>query len=73
MLQWRDHIILGLKDLINIMVESPCTSVCDINPENGLCKGCRRTKEEIFGWLRYSDADKKQVLLTINRRKIENT
>jgi predicted Fe-S protein YdhL (DUF1289 family) len=73
MLQWRDHIILGLKDLINIMVESPCTSVCDINPENGLCKGCHRTKEEIFGWLRYSDADKKQVLLTINRRKIENT
>ena len=55
------------------MVESPCTSVCDIDPKNGLCKGCSRTKEEIFGWLRYSDSDKRQVLLTINRRKIENT
>lgn len=55
------------------MIDSPCTSVCDIDLENGLCKGCGRTKEEIFCWLRYSDADKKQVLLTINRRKIENT
>ncbi len=55
------------------MIESPCTSVCEIDPKSGLCKGCSRTKEEIFGWLRYSDTDKKQVLLTINRRKIENT
>ena len=55
------------------MVESPCTSVCEIDPKNGLCKGCRRTKDEIFNWLRYSDVDKRRVLLTINRRKIENT
>ena len=54
------------------MIESPCTSVCDIDPKDGLCKGCKRTKEEIFNWLRLSDLAKKKVLLTINRRKIKN-
>ena len=63
---------MGLKDLTNRMIESPCTSVCDIDPKDGLCKGCKRTKEEIFNWLRLSDLAKKKVLLTINRRKIKN-
>jgi predicted Fe-S protein YdhL (DUF1289 family) len=53
------------------MVESPCTSVCEIDLESGFCKGCSRTSDEIVGWLRYSDADKKKILLKINNRRIE--
>jgi len=54
------------------MIESPCTSVCKIDPESGFCKGCSRTIDEIIGWIRYSDADKKEILLKINNRRIDN-
>ena len=42
------------------MIESPCTSVCEIDLESGFCKGCSRTSDEIIGWIRYTDADKKK-------------
>ena len=54
------------------MIESPCTSVCEIDSESGFCKGCSRTSDEIVGWIRYSDADKKKILLKINNRRIDN-
>ena len=54
------------------MIESPCTSVCEIDLESGFCKGCFRTSEEIIGWIRSSDAVKKEILLKINNRRIDN-
>ena len=29
---------------------SPCISICQINPENGECSGCYRTRDEIAKW-----------------------
>ena len=54
------------------MIESPCTSVCEIDFESGFCKGCSRTSDEIIGWIRCTDADKKKILLKINNRRIDN-
>ena len=32
------------------MVESPCKNVCELDPNTGLCLGCKRTVDEIQNW-----------------------
>ena len=50
-------------------VASPCINVCRMNATTGLCEGCLRTIEEIAGWSRYEDADKRAVWLRITQRR----
>ena len=50
------------------MNNSPCNDVCTQDSESGLCVGCGRTQEEIANWLFYSEEQKKQVLLNIEKR-----
>ena len=33
-----------------MIIESPCVSVCTIDPDSGYCVGCNRTDEEIALW-----------------------
>ena len=47
---------------------SPCTSVCRIDDESGLCEGCLRSLDEIAGWSRMDDAAKRGVWRTIGLR-----
>lgn len=47
---------------------SPCTSVCRIDDERGLCEGCLRSLDEIAGWSRMDDAAKRGVWRTIGLR-----
>ena len=42
------------------MVKSPCIDKCGL--KNGVCRGCKRTKEEITKWSRMNDEDKQKVL-----------
>jgi len=32
------------------MFQSPCINVCSLDPNTGLCLGCKRTLEEINNW-----------------------
>ena len=50
------------------MVDSPCNDVCTSDPESGLCIGCGRTQEEISNWITYTNAQKQQILIEINKR-----
>ena len=50
------------------MIDSPCNDICTIDPESGLCVGCRRSTQEIANWLNYSDKQKKRVLKEIKSR-----
>ncbi|MBU3574363.1 DUF1289 domain-containing protein [Polynucleobacter sp. UK-Mo-2m-Kol15] len=50
-------------------VPSPCINWCDINPENGFCRGCYRTLSEIADWSELSDADKLEVWEKLEIRK----
>jgi len=50
-------------------VPSPCVSVCQMDERTGLCSGCLRTIDEIAGWSRYSDADKRAVWSRIDERR----
>ena len=40
------------------MIESPCISVCTIDPDSEYCVGCSRTDEEIAMW-GFSDTSEK--------------
>jgi predicted Fe-S protein YdhL (DUF1289 family) len=40
-------------------VPSPCISVCRMDPASGLCEGCFRTLDEIAGWSRASEDEKR--------------
>jgi predicted Fe-S protein YdhL (DUF1289 family) len=43
-------------------VASPCTSVCEMDPATGFCRGCFRTLDEIAAWS-VLDADGKRAVL----------
>jgi predicted Fe-S protein YdhL (DUF1289 family) len=40
-----------------------------MDPATGLCRGCRRTLEEIAGWKDFSAAEKRAVLARLTTRK----
>jgi predicted Fe-S protein YdhL (DUF1289 family) len=42
-------------------VASPCVGKCSLD-FFGVCKGCRRTREEITAWTRLSNSEKQQVI-----------
>lgn len=49
-------------------VPSPCVSVCRMNEATGLCEGCLRTLDEIAGWSRDCDEDRRGVWSRIEQR-----
>jgi len=51
------------------MYDSPCIDICTTDSQSGLCVGCGHTQEEITNWLTFSEAQKKQVLINIEKRK----
>ncbi|TGL51603.1 DUF1289 domain-containing protein [Leptospira kemamanensis] len=52
---------------------SPCTKVCMMDPESGLCAGCFRTIEEIGNWSRMTEEEKKKVWEELPLRKAGNS
>ena len=54
------------------MADSPCIDICTTDSQSGLCVGCGRTQEEIANWIIYSELQKKQVLINIEKRNLIN-
>jgi hypothetical protein len=53
-----------------MIISSPCTGVCQLNP-GGICVGCFRSKDEIAGWTQMNDREKSSVNAVLDiRRKI---
>jgi predicted Fe-S protein YdhL (DUF1289 family) len=50
-------------------VASPCTSVCRMSPDTGLCEGCLRTLDEIATWSRMENDEKRAVWLLLAQRR----
>lgn len=48
---------------------SPCTGVCIIDIETGLCEGCLRTADEIGDWADKSSEEIQETLKRIEERK----
>lgn len=41
---------------------SPCTLVCSIDLKTGYCFGCGRTRDEIAGWMTYTDNERLELM-----------
>ncbi len=50
-------------------VESPCISVCKIDPTTGYCFGCWRTRVEISGWSEKSSEDRWEIIRNMHKRR----
>lgn len=50
-------------------VRSPCVKVCEIDPANGLCRGCFRTQDERDWWVAYSAEQQRDVLRRCEQRR----
>ncbi|TNC63223.1 DUF1289 domain-containing protein [Rubellimicrobium roseum] len=48
--------------------ESPCRKVCLIHPDNGLCVGCLRTRQEIAAWPSLSSEARRAVMAQLPAR-----
>lgn len=50
-------------------IETPCISICEMDPLTGLCAGCFRSLEEIANWSSYSDEQRKKIMEELKSRK----
>lgn len=48
-------------------IPSPCRGICQTN-EQGYCRGCYRTRDERFGWLKFADAEKRNIIRLCRQR-----
>jgi uncharacterized protein len=49
-------------------IETPCTKVCVVEHNSGLCLGCGRTLGEIANWTAYSDTERARIMAELPRR-----
>lgn len=52
-------------------IQSPCVSVCIMNPVTGLCEGCLRTLAEIGGWASLTDAERDAAMRRLASRRTD--
>lgn len=50
-------------------IRTPCRLICSIDTRSGLCIGCYRTREEIAGWSRLSDAERERLMIELPPRR----
>lgn len=49
-------------------IESPCIKVCVLHPEEGLCTGCLRTRDEIARWSRMGPDERRAIMAELPSR-----
>ena len=57
------------------MYVTPCISICELDKETRICKGCGRTQMEIFMWTKYTDEERIKIMrrLGYGRRNADRT
>jgi len=48
-------------------VPSPCRGICQVD-QRGYCRGCMRSRDERFNWIKFNDAQKRDVLRLCRQR-----
>jgi len=51
--------------------ETPCISVCQMDPRTNLCFGCGRTLPEIARWSRMDSAERLAIMAQLEARMTE--
>ena len=55
-------------DQAAVKLPSPCISVCQMDPSDGVCLGCYRTRSEIASWRSMAEADQLKLLDVLRER-----
>ncbi|EOU3148799.1 DUF1289 domain-containing protein [Yersinia enterocolitica] len=48
-------------------IPSPCRGICQTD-DRGFCRGCMRSRDERFNWMKMSDPQKRDVLRLCRQR-----
>lgn len=48
---------------------SPCVSICQMDPQDGVCLGCYRTRAEIAAWRSMDQDDQLELLEILKDRR----
>ena len=51
--------------------DTPCITVCMIDPKSNLCLGCGRTLLEIARWHRMDSVERQAVMATLPQRMMD--
>ena len=49
-------------------ISSPCTRVCLVDPNSGLCEGCGRTRREVARWSRMTEEERQRIMAELGER-----
>ncbi len=49
-------------------IETPCTKICTLDAESGLCLGCGRSAEEVASWTIYSERERIRIMAALPKR-----
>ncbi|PHM60401.1 DUF1289 domain-containing protein [Xenorhabdus ishibashii] len=50
-------------------IPNPCKGICESDPR-GFCRGCYRSREERFIWMKLSDSEKREIFRLCHQRKL---
>jgi predicted Fe-S protein YdhL (DUF1289 family) len=50
------------------MIETPCKTICILDPHSGLCRGCGRDLAEIERWTAMTDRERRLIMDDLPRR-----
>ena len=50
-------------------ISTPCVGVCVLDAASGLCRGCRRTLDEIARWMTLSEPERRAIMRVLPARK----
>ncbi|RED54226.1 DUF1289 domain-containing protein [Aestuariispira insulae] len=51
-------------------IPSPCTGVCTLDKQSGLCKGCLRSRDEIRIWGKSDNEARLAILQELKKRRM---
>ena len=49
-------------------IETPCTKVCTLDMQSGLCRGCGRSADEVAAWTVYTDGERARIMALLPKR-----
>jgi uncharacterized protein len=49
-------------------MQTPCILICQIDMKTGFCFGCGRTRDEISGWVEFSDQERADLMRVLPAR-----
>jgi predicted Fe-S protein YdhL (DUF1289 family) len=51
-----------------INFESPCVSLCELDEAGENCIACKRTQEEIFSWMTFTQEERNKIMKDVETR-----